>query len=367
MIKQRDFEKQHQAEWQSLEQCLAVKGKRSGHSHQHAGFPDLYRCVCQQYALAKERNYSRSLVNRLHRMVELGHQQLYESRPRMRWQLLQFIGRDFAVALWDERRLIAVSAILFMGSLLLTMLACRYYPDLIFSILPPQQVAEFQQMYDSNGSGSLGKLRDADTDLMMFGYYVWNNVGIAFKTFASGFFLGIGSIFILLTNGLSIGAVAGFLWQSGQGEVFFSFVSGHSSWELGAIMICGAAGLRLGLAIVLPGRMSRVQSLQHHSQSLSRLVFGSALLLVIAALIEAFWSSQRGWPFEFRMVIGALGWLFLAWYMLIHGRKHSTKLSISKVSQVNIPLSKMPPDDMSGSNSGKRSETNKNSEQHYAG
>ena len=114
-------------------------------------------------------------------------------------------------------------------------------------------------MYDP-ANKRLG-MREADTSLVMFGFYIWNNVRIGFQTFAGGLLAGVGSAWFLGANGVIIGAVAGYLTQVGYGETFWSFVAGHSSLELLAIVLSGAAGFRLGLAVIAPGNRSRKAAL----------------------------------------------------------------------------------------------------------
>ena len=70
-------------------------------------------------------------------------------------------------------------------------------------------------------------MRDAGDDWMMFGFYISNNIGVAFQCFASGLAAGFGSIFFLVYNGAFVGAVAGYLTERGLGDTFFSFVVTH--------------------------------------------------------------------------------------------------------------------------------------------
>ena len=88
----------------------------------------------------------------------------------------------------------------------------------------------------------------------MLAFYIYNNVRIDFQCFAGGLLFGVGSIFFLVYNGLHIGAVAGHLTRVGYGETFWGFVAGHSSFELLGAVLAGAAGLRIGYALVAPGR-----------------------------------------------------------------------------------------------------------------
>ena len=58
------------------------------------------------------------------------------------------------------------------------------YPEFVHYLLAPEQIANFHQMYDP-ASKRLGS-READSSLMMFGFYIWNNIRIGFQTFAGG-------------------------------------------------------------------------------------------------------------------------------------------------------------------------------------
>src|SRR5262249_27965486 len=155
--------------------------------------------------------------------------------------------------------------------------------------------ATFHQMYDP-ANRRLGS-READSSLMMFGFYIWNNIRIGFQTFAGGLLFGVGSLWFLGANGIIIGAVAGYLTQVGYSQTFWSFVAGHSSLELTAIVIAGAAGLRLGLAVIAPGNLSRRAALVAAARPGVRLMYGAAIMFLAAAFVEAFWSPLTEFGF----------------------------------------------------------------------
>jgi uncharacterized membrane protein SpoIIM required for sporulation len=155
---------------------------------------------------------------------------------------------------------------------------------------------------------------------MMFGFYIMNNVGIGFRTFASGLALGIGSVFILFFNGIFIGAAAGHLTRLDFDSTFWPFVSGHSSYELTAIAISGAAGLLLGKALIAPGRRTRLAALRANARDAVTLVGGAALMLLLAASVEAFWSGG-GAPNGVKYGVGAVGWVLVALYLGLAGRR----------------------------------------------
>jgi uncharacterized membrane protein SpoIIM required for sporulation len=235
-----------------------------------------------------------------------GHQQLYRHRSQLGANVLSFVLADFPRLVREQWRFVLIASLLFFGSLIGIALLVYLFPDLIYSIVSPQQVAEMQSMYDPDAS-RLGRAaeRASSEDWMMFGYYVMHNTGIAFQTFAAGLLFGLGSVFFLIFNGLIIGAVSGHLTEIGYGQTFWSFVIGHGAFELSAIALAGAAGLQLGWALIAPGRLSRSESLRLAAHKSVQMLCGVMVFLLIAAFIEAYWSSTTGSPPLVKYLTGA--------------------------------------------------------------
>jgi uncharacterized membrane protein SpoIIM required for sporulation len=153
----------------------------------------------------------------------------------------------------------------------------------------------------------------------MAGFYVNNNVGIALRCFAMGIFGGLGSAFYLVQNGLSIGAIVGYVASQGAGRNILTFIVGHGSLELGAIVLAGGAGLALGWSIVAPGDKTRVASLQAMGRDMVVIVSGAAVMLFMAAAIEAFWSGSSV-PSIVKRGVGLVMFFLVMAYMIFGGR-----------------------------------------------
>ena len=324
-MKQQKFIERNEALWHEIERLIAhlEKPRRQAldEGDSLARFPALYRRLCQHYAVALKRHYSPHLVNRLHRLVVRGHNRLYSVRTEWWRDLLDTVSRRFPRLLRANASLFWLAAALFYLPGIVTGVLSYLDGDLIYSVMPDQAVAHMESMYDpaarqpGRESG-----RESDTDFEMFGFYILNNISIGFRTFASGLLLGIGSGLILLYNGLVIGSVAGHLTQLGFTSTFWPFVSGHSSLELTAIVICGTAGLMLARAIFRPGQVTRSQALVREGKDAVVLVSGAALMLVLAAFVEAFWSSS-GLPPLLKYIVSGLLWLLVIGYLLLAGRR----------------------------------------------
>ena len=317
-MRQTPFEAAHARGWREFEAFLDKEP-----AFDAAEMPQRYRRLCQSLALAADRHYSPALVDRLNRLALRGHHALYENRRRESQRVLEFVAAGFPALVRREWRLVLAASLLFFGPLLGLMAVLQVFPEFVHYLLRPEQIATFHEMYDP-ASRRLG-MREADTMLMMFGMYIWNNVGIGFQTFAGGMLAGVGSIWFLGSNGVVLGAVAGYLTQIGYIETFWSFVSGHSSWELIAIALSGAAGLRLGLAVIAPGPVTRKAALVAAAKPAIQIMYGAALLFFVAAFVEAFWSPLTGVPFRVKIGVGIAGWALLLAYFALAGRSRAAR------------------------------------------
>jgi uncharacterized membrane protein SpoIIM required for sporulation len=200
--------------------------------------------------------------------------------------------------------------------------AVHAYPDFIYYLLDPSQVAHMEDMYNP-ANKRLG-LRDSDDNVLMFAFYIWNNVKIGFQTFASGLAFGVGTLFFLFSNAGLIGATAGHLTAAGYGTPFWSFVSGHSALELTAIVLSGAAGLRLGSALIAPGLISRKAALVAAAKVAVRIMYGAAAMFIVAAFVEAFWSPLRTYTPAVKYAVGIVLWAMVLAYLAFAGRAEKT-------------------------------------------
>ena len=322
-MKQSLFESRHQPQWQAFAEQLKQLEQGKTRARDVADFPHHYRRVCQHLALAQERGYSSYLIDPLQQLALRGHQQLYRHRSHLGANVLGFILADFPRLVREQWRFVLIASLLFFGSLVAVALLVYLFPDLIYSIVSPQQVAEMHSMYDPDAS-RLGRAADraSSEDWMMFGYYVMHNTGIAFQTFAAGLLFGLGSVFFLIFNGLIIGAVSGHLTEIGYGQTFWSFVIGHGAFELSAIALAGASGLQLGWALIAPGQLTRSESLRLAARKSVQMLCGVMLFLLIAAFIEAYWSSSSTLAPWIKYLTGAGLWLLMGAYLALAGRTH---------------------------------------------
>lgn len=320
-MKQRAFEAAHAGAWQRLETLLVQLAKLRARQVPGASeLPALYRQACNHYSIASSREYSPQLQQRLHQLVLRAHQQLY-GQPSPGWlrRAARFFVQTFPAAVRRDGHLFLLTMLLFYAPAAVIGWLCFVQNDLVYSIIDYSQVARFEQMYDT-AREAIGREREADTDFMMFGYYIQHNIGIGFRTFAGGLLLGIGTVLALLFNGVVMGAVAGHLTRVGHGEAFWQFVVTHGALELTAITITSLAGFKFAQALLAPGELPRGLALIARAREAVPLVIGAMWMLVGAAFIEAFWSSSTTIPAAVKYAVAAVLWLTVAAYFLFMGR-----------------------------------------------
>lgn len=324
--RQEQFTLRHEPLWDHFEQVLDYRAlsrrkRKELDVPEDLDMPTAYRQICQHYALANSRMYSPILVERLNRMVVRGHQTLYGSRSQFLKSILAFFAVEFPALVRKEWRVMAVASALFYLPFFVMILLMQFMPELVYSVLDGNTVRSMEAMYDP-ANKVIGRERGSDSDLLMFGYYIRNNTGIGFQVFAGGMLYGIGTLFFMIFNGVFIGAVAGHLTQLGYIDTFWGFVLGHGSFELTAIVISGAAGLKLAMALIAPGRKSRVKALIDNGKIGIKIMYGAATLFIMAAFVEAFWSSMV-LPVAIKYSVAAFLWVLVIAYFWFAGRGRS--------------------------------------------
>lgn len=281
--------------------------------------PHRFRELCQDLSLARDRDYSSPLVDELHERVLRAHQRIYGARSQLRNAWLRFFAADFPALVRREWRFVLPALLLFFIPLAAYIPAAHYWPESVYLVLPTEHAAQLEEMYAPDAP-QVGRLRrDAGDNFRMLGAYIWNNVRLDFQCFAGGLLFGIGSVFYLLYNGLVIGATAGHLTRLGYAETFWSFVAGHSSPELVGAALAGAAGLRIGYALIAPGRLSRLASLRRSAKIATRVLCGAATMTLVAAFIEAFWSPSPWVSPSLKYAVGIGMWTLVCAYFLLAG------------------------------------------------
>jgi uncharacterized membrane protein SpoIIM required for sporulation len=286
-------------------------------------FAGLYREVAADLARARTYGGSPELLYVLERQVGTGHNLLYKPEGGSWRALRHWLAAGFPALVRRLWKPIAVATACFYVPAIVAFAVARAEPQTVRNSLGPVLVERVELAAEREARG-VGYAEEEYGDLPLMpqsaASLIANNTRVTLITFAAGVVFGIGSLLVLFFNGILLGAVGGIFHEYGVAMHLWGFVLPHGVPELTAICIAGGAGLWLGSAMILPGRLSRRQALVVRSREAVSLLAGTSLLLVWAGLVEGFISPNPAIPREVKIAIAAVNAVVLVSYLLLGGR-----------------------------------------------
>lgn len=275
-------------------------------------FASAYRSACADLALADAYQLPPHTVQYLHELVGRAHNQLYRSQ-RFRWATWtnEVFRKVPARILYD--RSVWLAMVIFWGIFLAAMALGYASPEFSKEAVGAEALESVERMYAKPIRG-----RDATTSAFMGGFYVFNNAGIGLRCFAAGLILGVGGLFITVSNALQLGVIFGHMINADGSDNFFEFVTAHGPFELTAIVLASAAGMRLGFSLVSTGGMARWASLRKAVDEATPTMAVSVVLFCLAAAIEGF-LSPSGAPYAIKAGVAIASTAILVFYVGVLG------------------------------------------------
>jgi uncharacterized membrane protein SpoIIM required for sporulation len=290
----------HRPEWTQLEQATAggnrALGGRPGEDV--AETIRLYLRASSHLAEVQTRYHDPGLERYLNGLVGRAHGAIYGSGPASTRSFVRFFGTRYRDVIRRTLPFIAVIAALMTIVLLATDLWVAGSRDAQAGVLPP---AAREAIKETGRGASPGDIGSGALSALIF----QNNVQVSFLAFALGITFGIGTIWVITSNAIFIGLLAGAYQAVGQGWTFWALVLPHGFLELMAICIAGGAGLRMGWALIEPGDRPRVAALGEEARDAVLAIIGVIPAFAVAALIEGFVTGRTGAPVV-EVVVGAV-------------------------------------------------------------
>jgi len=247
----------------------------------------LYRSVSADLARARTNQVGNTLVQDLQRLTSRSYSQIYQGSRRQEWQgVVEFCRWGFPALVQQTFGYIAVATGIFLlGALIAWWFA--WQDPMFMSLMVPESLIEQVRDRHELWMGSIVGVEPLASSQIMT-----NNLNVSFAAVAGGITAGLYTVFILALNGLSIGAIATLVGQNNLAYPFWAFVFPHGSLELPAIFFAGGAGLLIARAILFPGKYRRVDALKFYGSQAAQLVFGIVPMLILAGMIEGFFSPS---------------------------------------------------------------------------
>jgi len=252
----------------------------------------------------------------LNQLVARGYGQVYRSPPPGWGSFRRYLRLTLPATFRETAPWTLFAVLTFLLGFLYGLGAALLDSAFVPLVAPPhliQKVEEGKVWFDS-----ILAIRPLASSMIMT-----NNISVSFLAFAFGMTFGLGTLYLMVFNGLMLGAIAGLCHTHGLDIPFWSFVLPHGVIELTAIFMAGGAGFLLATALLAPGDLPRKQALVGRARQAGRLVLGCVPLLVVAGIVEGFFSPAlvpAGLKFT---VAGVLLALLLA-YLLLPARRLRT-------------------------------------------
>lgn len=265
----------------------------------------------------------------LGRLVAAAHNLLYRDRRSTLREVVKFIAIDVPTEVRRSFRAIAIAAAFLFIPAIIAYVAVVRDPSVAPVFIPVGMLDRAEEGVNraKNGDGYI-------EDPQMFrpvlaSQIIANNVQVTIATFAAGITAGVGTLFLLVMNGVSLGGVFGLYQSKGIATLLLAFVAPHGILELSAICIGAGGGLLIAAALLIPGRRSRRQALAENSARAMRLLAAAALMLVVAGSLEGMVSPIPYWPLSLKLIVSAMtAVLMIAYFRGGAGSKQAARLDL---------------------------------------
>ncbi len=293
----------------SLLQKIEKKGLKSLDTLEIQELAGLYRSVSADLARAKTYNMGTTLIQELQQLTSRSYSQIYQGSRHQEWRgVLEFYGWRLPTVMQETFLYTATATVIFLLGALIAWWYAWQDPSFISLIAPPELITLVRDEQKLWMGSILGVEPVASSNIMT------NNLKVAFNTIAGGITGGLLTVYILFFNGIHIGGIATLVGQNQLAYPFWAFVFPHGSLEIPAILLAGGAGLLIARALLFPGNYRRADALKIYGYQAAQLVFGIIPLLVIAGIIEGFYSPNPLIPPMIKYLTGILLFSLLVFY-----------------------------------------------------
>ena len=301
----KQFVQNHRAEWTELESLITTlhKKKRDLTPEKLEHFQRLYQKAAQHLSYSQTYYPDEETTGYLNELVGKAHNMLYQDQTSSLQQLKQFFGSSFIQLFTEQWKAVLIAMALFMLGGIGAFLSVVQDPMHMYAILPEQ----ISTAIDPEQLGGEGAVNSP----VMSASIMSNNIRVAILAFASGITFGILTVYLLIYNGIIVGALAAFFWHYGRSYDFWAFIVPHGIIELLAIFIAGGAGLLMGYKLLVPGKYPRSYQLKQQALRSVKLFLGTIPLFIIAGIIEGYItpasiSLEAKYMFAFATLIGLM-------------------------------------------------------------
>lgn len=274
---------------------------------------DAYMDVTADLAFSQTQYPNSRITIYLNNLASALHNILYRNKKEKWSRIITFWTREVPLNLYDGRKELRTSFIIFMASVLIGVVSALGDDSFVRLILGNGYV---DMTLDNIAKGDPMAVYKQSGEVEMFLGITLNNVMVSFNAFVFGLFTSIGTGYFLLVNGIMIGSFQTFFFQHGLLWDSFLAVFLHGTLELWAIIVAGAAGIALGNGWLFPGTYSRKVSFMRGAKRGVKIIVGTVPIFILAGFIESFMTRHTELPDAIRLGIILLSLAFIIFYYI---------------------------------------------------
>ncbi|MFD1394953.1 stage II sporulation protein M [Kroppenstedtia eburnea] len=298
------FIRKNQPDWDRLEELIRIFRSRQARRKELNELGHTYRRVAAHLAYAQTYFPDHTVTAYLNGLAAQAHEAIYATHGKgdLR-EGLRFFTRRFPALFHERIPFFLVALLLFAAGAGLAFGYTWVNPTYSAAFLPPGLEVDPHALE----SGEQWDHAIVSSEIMT------NNIQVAFLCFALGALLGVGTLWVLFSNGLLVGAIAALFHRAGEAYALWAFIWPHGVIELTAIFIAGAAGMSLAYAFWVPGELTRVEAFKREAKVTVQLILGVIPMFIVAALIEGF-ITPAPWPHWSKYLVALITLLLLFIY-----------------------------------------------------
>lgn len=307
----KQFIKKHREEWKQLELMVTKLGKRRKtiKGDDISQYYRLYQKAAQNLSYSQTYFPNDEVTLYLNGLVSKSHNLLYKDQVSSIKQIRYFFSTKFIGLLVEQWKFVMIAMILFIIGACGSFISVMNDPLHIYSILP----VDISQGISPE---QLGSGHERVNSSLLSATIMTNNIRVAVLAFAGGVTFGLLTIYLLITNGIMLGALAALYWHYGKSYDFWAYIVPHGMIEITAIFIAGGAGLLMGYKLFVPGQFSRISQLKHQANRSVQLLLGTIPLFIIAGVIEGF-ITPAAISLEAKYIVAFLTVIGLVLYVIL--------------------------------------------------
>jgi uncharacterized membrane protein SpoIIM required for sporulation len=302
-----------QPSWKDLDTLLKKaekQGLKALDANEIRQLASLYRSVSADLARARTNQAGELITQDLQALATRGYSQIYQGSRRQEWQAIgSFYRWGFPAVVQQSRGYIALATGLFLLAGIISWWLAWRDPTFLSLVVPAHLIEQVRDRGELWMGSIVGIEPFASSNIMI------NNIKVSFAALAGGMTGGLFTAIAMLFNGVLIGSIGALVGQNNLAIPFWAFVFPHGALELPAIFLAGGAGFLLARALLFPGVYRRSDALKLYGTQAAQLVYGIIPMLVIAGIIEGFFSPNPAVPDLVKYVVGIGLFMALVWYL----------------------------------------------------